>query len=187
MAGTSPVATANRVVTMPVALRAAGIEAAGGSRDSGTKMYCPWGATSHSDGGRDKAFRVWADHAWCFSCREWFSPVKLAARVWDVSYEQAAIRLLDFVGYKPADYAYYWQRAARPPEMDHGALAQALRNYCGAFASQDALLRPEVAEYMSRCLGFLTQVNDAAGAAQWLALAKSVMQAALRRGEAHAH
>jgi hypothetical protein len=172
---------------MATALRAAGIDAPGAYRDSGTKMHCPWGEISHSDGGRDKAFRVWPDHAWCFSCREWFGPVKLASRIWDVSYEQAAVRLLDFVGHKPADYAHHWQAAARPLEVNRSAVAQALRNYCGSLVSQDGLLAPGAAEYMSQCLGFLTQVKNEAEAAEWLALAKRVMQAVLQRGDGYDH
>jgi hypothetical protein len=168
---------------MPVACRAAGIYVPDIHRDTGSKMHCPWGQVSHSDGGRDPAFRVWPDHGWCFSCREHFSPVKLASRVWEVSYEQAAIKLLDHVGFKPADYAHHWQRVAAPPELDRSAVAQALRNYCAALAPQHRLTEPAPAEYLARCLGFLTQVNDEAGAVQWLALSKQVMSCVLVRGE----
>ncbi len=182
----SPVATANRVVPMAVACRAAGVRVPDVHRDTGSKMHCPWGF-EHSDGGRDPAFRVWRDHAWCFSHQEWFSPVRLAARIWEVSYEQAAIKLLDLVGYKPADYAHHWQKVARPPELDRSAAAQALRNYCSALAPQERLAGPVAAEYMSRCLGFLTQVKDEAEAAQWLDLAKTVMARALQQGEPGAH
>ncbi len=175
-------AIANRAVPMPVACRAAGIRTPDVYRDSGSKLYCPWGPVSHPDGGQEPAFRVWADHAWCFACSEYFTPVRLAAQVWEVSYEQAAIKLLDHVGYKPADYAHYWQEVSRPPDLDHGAVAQALRNYCASLAPQDTLLERGPAEYLARCLGFLTQVKDEAGAQEWLALAKTVMQAVLTGG-----
>ena len=178
----SLVSIANRVVPMPVACRAAGLRVPDVHRDSGSKLYCPWGQVSHPDGGRDPAFRVWSDHAWCFACTEWFSPVKLASQVWEVSYDQAAARLLDVVGYKPGDYAHLWLEVAQPPALDHSAVAQALRNYCGSLAPQDKMLEPEVAEYMARCLGFLTQVNYVAGAAQWLSLAKAVMEKVLTGG-----
>lgn len=177
---------ANRVVPMPVACRLAGVYAPDVYRDSGSKVHCPFGDFSHSDGGREPAFRIWSDHAWCFSCREWFSPVKIASRIWDVSYDQAALRLLDHVGYKPVDYAHHWQEVSGPPALDRTAVAQALRNYCTGLAPQDRLLEPGVAEYLSRCLGFLTQVKDETDAAEWLALSKRVMQLALQRGDAHA-
>lgn len=175
----SLVSMANARVPMTVACRAAGLDIPDSCRDTGTKCYCPWGEFSHSDGGREKAARIWPDHLWCFSCREWYSPVKLCARVWEVSYEQAAVRLLDAVGYKPASYAHLWQRAAAPEEVSYAALSQALRNFCMSLGGSHRLTEPLAAEYLARCLGYLTQVNSEAEAAQWLSLAKTVMERVL--------
>lgn len=171
---------ANRSVPMATAARLAGLSMPDVYRDSGSKVFCPWGEFSHPDGGAEPAFRVYYKDAWCFACQRFFTPVSLTAEVWDVTREQAAVRLLDAIGHKPADYAHHWQQAAALPELDKQAVAQALRNYCSAVAPPGVMLAPRVAEYLARCLGFLTQVNNEDQARQWLADAKKVMGLALR-------
>src|SRR5215475_5734938 len=119
----SPVQLANRLVPMTIACRAAGLEVP--DRDA-AKVHCPFGALYHPDGGHEAALRVYRDHAWCFAEQEYFSPCKLTALVWDCTQDDAALRLLDLIGYKPVTYAQHWQAAAREPVIDATALAQAL-------------------------------------------------------------
>jgi hypothetical protein len=168
---------ANREARMRAACRITGVKAPSG-RDSGSRAYCPWGEFSHPDGGRDPAMRVWPDHAFCFACWEYFTPVRLVARVLEVSDEAAALRLLEEVGYKPASYADHWQRASAPPEPDRAALAQALRNACEATAGpswRQAQSDPRVGWFLSQCLAYLVQVTTDEDARTWLALAAEVM------------
>jgi hypothetical protein len=178
----SLVTLANARVPMPVACRAAGVDIPDTYRDGGTKCYCPFGEFSHSDGGKDKAFRVWSDHAWCFSCRTWYSPVKIYSLMKEVSYEQAAIALLDLIGFKPVEYAEHWERASAEPLPDSGALAQALRNFCYTIVPGERLMESPAAEYLSRCLGYITCVKNEDDAEKWLALAKTVMGRVLTGG-----
>ena len=179
---TSLIRIANERVPMPVACRAAGLSVPDVYRDSGTKCYCPWGEMSHSDGGKEKAFRVWPDHAWCFACRKWLGPVSLYAQLCEVTYEQAAIRLLDLIGYRPVSVAHLWGEAVRETPPDTGALQAALRNYCVSVAPLEALTLPVPAAYLARCNGYLTQVKDEKTAEQWLELAKTVMRTVLTGG-----
>jgi hypothetical protein len=172
---------ANRVVPMATACRLAGLDVPP-IRSNGTKIHCPFGELYHPDGGREPAMRVWSDHAWCFSCSEWFGPVKITSRLWDVTEEQAAVRLLDEVGYRPASYAQLWATAAAPTAPDVNALAQALGNFCAAQEPKwtDRQLEPPVAEYLSRCYALLGMVTDESEAEQWLRSSKQVMAAILR-------
>lgn len=170
---------ANQVVPMRLACRAAGFEVPEGHR----KGSCPLEATEHSDGGREPAFRVYAHDAWCFACRTFWTPVKLAAYLWDTSPDQAAVRLLDFVGYKPVSYAQHWQAVSAAPEPAYAALGQALRNYCAAIDPYWPVhqLEAGVAEYLSRCLGFLVQVKSDNDARDWFEGASTVMRTVLLR------
>ena len=146
------------------------------------KVSCPFGALYHPDRGTEAALRVYRDHAWCFAEQEYFSPCRLTAMVWDCTQDDAALRLLDSIGYKPVSYAQHWQNATREPHLDAVALAQALRTYCSRLPGWDYLqLEAGPAEYLARCLGFLSRVNTIQEAERWLGLSKQVMSAIVRR------
>lgn len=173
------VTMANSKVPMPVTCRELGISVPPGTAP---KVYCPFGAFYHPDHGHEAAMRVYRDHSWCFAEQEYFSPVKLASRVWGSEQEDAAVRLLDVIGYKPASYAQLWQAAAREPIVDTDAVSQALLNYCARLPGWEYLqLEPGVSEYLSRCLQFLTSVMTEDDARDWLHRSKLVMSAVVRR------
>ena len=186
MSEESIVSLANRMVPMTTACREVGLRVHERVRETGTRLHCPFEEFAHPDGGRDPAFRVWADHGFCFACWEYYSPVKLYAQVKDVTQEQAAVRLLDLIGYKPASYAHHWRSVAGPPPLDLSAVAQALRNFCDGYCDrwQEWQLEPYVAEYLSRCLGLLGAVTAETDARAWLAQAKQVMTTVLDRMKA---
>lgn len=184
LADASAITLANRYVNMISACRMAGMDVPDDVRDRGSKVHCPFGTFSHPDGGRDKAFRLYFDHGYCFAESEYFSPVKLCAWMWDVTFEQAALEMLDRSGYRPLSYAQHWQDVVRAvPEPDRGALAQALSAYCArldpgwAERQYDAA----VSEYLARCLGLLPQVRTEADCSLWLGACKRAMQAVLRK------
>jgi len=115
----------------------------------------------------------------CFACKKRYGPVRLYALLQEVTYEQAAIKLLDAIGYRPVSVAHLWGAAIKETPPDTGALQVALRNYCASLAPGSALALPLPAAYLARCNGYLTQVKDEKSAEQWLKLAKTVMQRAL--------
>lgn len=163
---------------MNVACRLAGLDARAGK----AKGACPRDVL-HPDGGRDPAFRSYGDRAWCFSCSQFWTPVSLYAEVKEVTPEAAAQALLDAIGYKPASHAHLWQQAHRPPAVGYAALQQALRNFCEGADPHWARHRmnPEVAGYLSSCLGYLVSVTDEQSAADWLCRSKIVMTACLAK------
>lgn len=176
---------ANGTVPFPAAARWAGITVHEGSAERGIRAYCPFGEVGHPDGGRDPALRVYPDHGWCFACGKYFTPVSLLAEVWQLGREDAAAEALRRAGHVPVTYAHLFERAARPPEPDAGALAAALVTWCRARCPQwaDAQYRPGVALALSRCLGLLPLVASEDDCATWLAACKQAMQRALDEGK----
>lgn len=171
---------ANRHVSFPHAVRLAGIGFYGEARERGSVIYCPFGFR-HLDGGVDKAFRVYPDHGYCFAEKRWFSPVGLLAEVWDVSREDAAARVLDMVGYVPADYAHLWKEAVSDPEPDREALSVALTEWCRSQSSdwQTAQYDSRVTDLLSRCIGLLPLVKTESDCRRWLERCKAAMTVVL--------
>lgn len=135
--------------------------------DVGTrKMYCPFGDFSHSDGGDEPAFRVYSNHAFCFACWAYYTPVKICAVMWDVDEERAAGQLLDATGISTPRYTDRWEQASKPPEVDRDALAAALRTRCELLGAD--FYHPQVSQYLARCLGWLSRVTTEEEARHWL-------------------
>lgn len=178
-----PIALANRKVPMAVACRAAGMEL----RDGSTKKhYCPFGEYSHLDGGDEPAFRVYDDHAYCFACTQWWSPVSLCVAIWEVTEEAAAERLLVLAGISQDSYEKTWARLQENPAVSVQAVGEALRTRMAAeFPRWDQLqYTGEVAHYLSRCLGLLSAVKTEDDAREWLSRCSAVMRVVLRRNDA---
>lgn len=131
--------------------------------------------------GSGGAFKAYADHAWCHSCRTYFSAVSLLARKWDLEPEDAARAALERIGYVPLDYAGEWKHAQRSPDLDLPALGDALRTWCAAsipgWAARSTEPRP--ARALALCLGLLPEVRTEEDCATWLARCKQVMGRAL--------
>lgn len=156
--------------------------------DEGTtkKLYCPWGEFSHSDGGDEPAFRVYSNHAFCFACWQWYSPVSLYVARWEVAEDDAAETLLRLAGITKETYDELWENAQVLPTVDTRAADAALRMWCARnFPRWESLqYHDEVALYLARCLGLLVQVKDESEARQWLETCSLVMDAVLRRADA---
>lgn len=184
MSGESPVAAANREIPFPAACRMAGLEMPGDVPEHGLKMYCPFGEYAHEDGGAQPAFRVYPDHAYCFACQEWFTPVKLCAAVWDCTPEEAARQMLERAGVADPDYRAHWKRLvdwSQPPDLD--GMAGALRAACAAI-SPDWKARQydkPVAGKLADCLKLLALVRTEADCRAWLAGCKKAMAQVLCR------
>lgn len=182
----SPVAEANRRIPFATAARWAGLDVPGDVTEAGLKMHCPFEEWAHSDGGRDPAFRVYPDHAYCFACGEKFSPVKLCALVWDCTQDEAARQMLERAGIADPDYRERWRRLvdySQPPDID--GLADALRTWC---ARTDPRWRTrkydsDVAGRFAQCLGLLGAVRTEADCRVWLDGCKQVMAKVLSEGE----
>lgn len=160
---------ANRVVSFPQAARWAGIRFWGDTRERGSKVHCPFGLL-HPDQGRERAFRVYSDHGYCFAERRRFTAVSLLAAYWELSWKDAAKKALDLIGYVPAGYAQEFENAQKPPEPDRRALAVALAEWCRANCSDwsDRQYHRVVAGQLSRCLGLLPLVKTEGDCARWL-------------------
>lgn len=182
----SVIRTANKRVPIELACRLAGTDMPEViDRSKSLKVRCPFGPVYHDDGGSEAALRVYPgpNNAWCFACGEFFTPVKMCSMAWDVSYETAALNLLDRIGYKPASFAHHWQAVTAPLLPDGASIAQALKFACErmepdwAQAQQD----PVVAEYLAKCLGLVASITSESEAEQWLGVTQQVMHDILER------
>lgn len=146
------------------------------------KYRCYFGDFNHSDGGRAASFRIYSDtnSAYCFSCRMAFTPTSLYAQAKEVSRKNAAMALLEEIGWKPVSQAQHWASLVSPeePKPDPSMLALALRTYCARICSEwdELQLTPEVGGVLSRCLSLLDKVHTSQEAEQWLDVCKTVMK-----------
>lgn len=145
------------------------------------KMRCWFGDLNHSDGGIDPAFRIYQDtnSGYCFSCRKYFDPVYLYAQATDKSMKNAALDLLEIVGWKPVSQSQRWAESVAPEVgVDVSMLALALRTYCARICPEweEIQLEASVAEVLSKCLALLDFVRTPEEAGQWLNTCKQVMR-----------
>lgn len=149
------------------------------------KFRCPFGDFNHSDGGTAKAFRIYTEtnSAYCFSCRAYLTPVNLYAQAKDLRRKDAALLLLEEVGWKPVSHAQRWAELVSPREesVDVSMLALALRTYCARVCPEwdELQLNPDIGGLLSRGLGLLDRVRTAEEAEQWLETCKTVMRSKL--------
>lgn len=145
------------------------------------KHRCPFGDVNHSDGGVEPSFRIYTEtnSAYCFACRKYFSPVHLYAEAKDKRRSQAALDLLEFIGWKPVSRAQRWAEIIAPEvTVDLSMLALALRTYCARICREweEYQFIPEVTELFSKCLALLDRVRTPEDAEQWLETCKQVMR-----------
>lgn len=176
----SLIAEANERVSITLACRLVGIEIEAGRTEGSTKTYCPFGQFYHSDGGKEPALRIYpqTNSAYCFSCKKFFSPTTIVSDAFGISKKQAAVELLDRVGYKPLSALELWEGVQeRPPKPDTSMLSMALKVYCFRICSDWNKLQfeSEIAGILDKCLMLLDNVETAEDAELWLSNSKKVM------------
>jgi len=171
---------ANKKVSIYLVCGLIGMDLSEGREGSSIKTYCPFGRFFHSDGGKEAAFRVYAESnsAYCFSCKKYFSPVSLYSSATDLSSKASAEFLLEKIGYKKPSPEEIWNNVQpKDPEPDKSMLNKALRFYCQRISndwSRDQFL-PEVSEVLDRCLTMLDSVRNTEDADFWMRGSKAVM------------
>jgi hypothetical protein len=176
---------ANSQVPMLLACRAAGMKI---DEFTSKKLYCPFGEFSHADGGEEAAFRVYSDHAFCFACWAYYSPVSLCATVWEVTEEQVAQKLLTMAGITPESYEERWEELQQDQVVDTRAVFEALRTRCERNFPCWASIQynDQVARYLARCKALLPAVKTEEDARQWLETCSQIMNVVVRRADAQA-
>lgn len=177
MAG-SLIGVANAQITITQACYWAGLDVSDG--EGNRKLRCPFGDYSHSDGGAAASFRIYEDtnHAFCFACAKYWSPVSLMSDVWDCSRAEAAERMCKKAGVTPPDWKEHWAELQHPLPPDTASLGEALKMWCarqygpgwstGQFDSR-------VADPLAACLGVLSLVTTDDQAGMWLDSSKLLM------------
>jgi hypothetical protein len=186
---TNVVTVANEKVSIVTVCQMLGMAVPDDIAHSG-KVHCPFGELYHSDAGVDPAMRLYleSNHAYCFNCAAYFSPVQLAAKALDCDRRTAAIRLLDRIGYKPLDLATAWRDAVQHvPEPDKTMLADALKTYCARIDPHwsSRQFDPWVAHRLTRCLSLLDLVRSDDDVTLWLMGCKEVMRRMLPTNEVY--
>lgn len=150
----------------------------------GGKLKCPFGMFNHSDGGVEASFRIYTEtnSAYCFACRKYLTPVYLYAHAKDRRLKEAALDLLELIGWKPVSQSQRWADSISTEEVvDVSMLGLALRTYCARVCVEweDFQLIPEIAEVLGRCLALLDRVHTPEEADKWLDTCKQVMRTRL--------
>lgn len=180
------ISLANDNVKIADVLRLSNVQVPDSDATGSKKIYCPFGFY-HSDRGSTKAMRVYysSNNAYCFSCGKRYSPVAMAAAMWDCSWVAAAMRLLEDAGIKPKTLSERWVDATTHEELkpDLIALADALKMYCLRIHPLWSTVQyvESVSAKLSKCLALLDCVTDTASADKWLTTCKSVMQSTLEK------
>ncbi len=144
------------------------------------KIHCPFGDVHHSDGGAEKAMRIYPDtnSAYCFAGCGHFTPVRLVSHAWDRPQAEVAVDLLDQLGHRPLSLAeqFAGHETWNPPP-DAGQLAEALKTFCRRIdpSWEDRQFEPLVAARLTQCLRLLDRVATDDDAQRWLAGVKQVM------------
>lgn len=136
--------------------------------ERGSVTWCPAGVL-HADQGKERAFRVYPDHGYCFAEKRYFGVVALLALAWEMPREDAAREALKKYGYVPADYAHLWENVLQEPEPDREALAAALREFCRGRCPDWASRQydPAVSGRLAACLALLPSVKTAGDCELW--------------------
>lgn len=175
-------AIANARMGILPALRRAGTEIGDFSTGS-IKVHCPFGFL-HIDGGYDKAMRVYPDtnSAHCFAGCGTFTPVKLLAKIMDISDREAVDVVLEETGYVAPDYASRWASLHAEPLVDHDGLSEALKVACARLDPtwEARQFEDVVSAALTKCLGLLPKVTTPAEATMWLSTTKQYMTKILR-------
>lgn len=180
----SVVAVANEQVPIATVCRLLGVEVPEEMVRS-PKLHCPFEQLNHSDGGMDKAMRIYdeSNTAYCFSCAISYTPVTMWCLAMDTNDRRAvAAQLLDQIGYRPVDLAAAWEHAQTyQPQPDRSQLAEALTTFCRRTQPGWRIRQFDapVAAMLSRCLDLLDLVGDAEDAVLWLSRCKGVMDATI--------
>lgn len=153
----------------------------GEARGGKQKIYCPFGHLYHSDTGAKKAMIVYYDtnSCHCFAGCGTFTPVKLWAFANDLSLEQAALQILDWVGYAPKTVEERIEEAQQEKlDIQPELLAEALKRFCARTDPEWALhqVDAEVARKLSQCLDLLSTVQTKEDIEKWRRVTKEVMR-----------
>jgi len=175
---------ANTKISIVTACQWAGISVSEG--EGGRKTWCPFGLISHSDGGVDRAFRVYEDSnsAYCFSCAKYWTPVSLMTEVWDCSRTEAAERMCGTAGITVPGWRERWDSLQYPAAVDTASLAEALKRWCARIYGpgwETDQFDSEQADPLAACLGVLPLVTTGNDASAWVDSSKQIMLPFLQR------
>lgn len=182
----SLVESANAVVSLIGLLRKQGVECDPPVEGRSVKVFCPFGF-EHSDDGQEQALRLYdSNTAFCFAGHGFLTPVRLAQLMWDLSSQDAALRLLEEAGETlllgPMDAEQTRARFAERPEMDRSALQQALNVWCARQPGWKSMeFHPDVLSVLEKLSELLPAVQSDEDAEKWLTCGKVVMERTMGR------
>lgn len=185
MAGFSnfdPVRTANERVSIYFVCDKAGVEYSS-MYGSNSKLYCPFGAITHMDGGETRAFRIYEEtnSAYCFACTQVYDPVGLYCALTDLGRVEGAEALLEEYGWKPETFEEKWDRVSATPEYDNSTLPEALEKYCTRLNDDWPIMQFDepYRTHFRKCVNLSRSVSSTEEAMKWLDATKAYMKEVL--------
>lgn len=181
---TSKFTIANELIGIATACQLIGMSEIDRFITSNVKAYCPFGDVAHSDGGYEKAFRIYPDtnSAYCFACGKAWTPVSLMADARDLTPAEAADVILELSGYVEPTVDSEWDALVNAPVViDRPELAEGLKVYCSRIASdwEERQFEPTVSRVLTSCLELLPAVKTREDVTKWFNATKRVMTSIL--------
>jgi len=142
------------------------------------KLQCPYVGLFHNN---PKTLRIYPEtnSAWCFSCREYMTPVSLIMAFKGLDESDACQWVKERVGYQPPDPEQVWESLVSEGglELDTSYLAEALKVACSRMSTswREEQFNDEVSRKLSQCLSLLPRVRTEEDADIWLSASKRAM------------
>lgn len=174
--------TANEQVSIYFVADKAGIDYSS-MYGSNSKLFCPFGAITHIDGGETRAFRIYEDSnsAYCFACSERWDSVGLYCALTDLDRVAGAEALLEESGWVPETFESKWDRVSATTEYDNSTLPEALDRYCTRLNEDWAVLQFDepYRTHFQKCVTLSKSVTNSEQAVKWLDATKAYMKEVL--------
>ena len=163
---------ADRLVSIEDACRLSGV-----LMDSLNKRYCPFGFL-HSDGGLAPIFKLFTDtnSAYCFRCRKAFTPTTLYAECYNLSYRDAATRLLHHISYSEKSLNQQFHENMFPA-FDPSCYKEALLVFLKCLSEwSECQYDSVVLSKLDQCMNALSRVTDHDSGKLWLEASKNALR-----------
>lgn len=174
---------ANRIMRIDEAYSSATGTIISGIGDSSSKLRCPFTGMYHDD---YRSFRIYpqSNSAYCFACKEYFTPVKLISMTKGLSLEEATDYVLELKGYREKTFEEKWDELdTQELRIDTSYLAEALKVFCSrAIPSWSTeQFNPSLSRKLTQCLNLLPAVRSEADSERWLSASQEAMLAVAQR------
>lgn len=147
------------------------------------KLDCPFIGLFHEV---HRTLRIYGEtnSAYCFACKDYFTPVKLISMSKDMTSDEATQWILKEKNYTEPTFEEMWDAMEAEEELvDTHSLAEALKTACAAMDPRwkDKQFEESVSGKLQQCFVLLSKVKTASDSELWLKASKVAMARVLEQ------